>query len=210
MSGFAASPDNDSPVATIDMFAQYIENPITISVNAPFLLSDDNETWSTSITVSPDEETIFVKMGACAVGQYTSLDGLPAGPAIQISDRSFVAVWTNIDPVGTIYKLYVYQGGILLDDYPVNVRAEAEKDLVEELMPSTDYTYVVESPTLRSNEVAVRTADPIPFIEMSSSAELDEISATPEEPSDAIIINIDCENIFEDITISVSEPFQVM
>ncbi|MBR5436928.1 MAG: endonuclease [Muribaculaceae bacterium] len=73
LSGFVASPDNDSPVATIDMFAQYIENPITISVNAPFLLSDDNETWSTSITVSPDEETIFVKMGACAVGQYTSI-----------------------------------------------------------------------------------------------------------------------------------------
>ena len=156
-----------------------------------------------SLTLTSGEVSTAVSLHASA------LDGLPAGPAIQISDRSFVAVWTNIDPVGTIYKLYVYQGGILLDDYPVNVRAEAEKDLVEELMPSTDYTYVVESPTLRSNEVAVRTADPIPFIEISSSAELDEISATPEEPSDAIIINIDCENIFEDITISVSEPFQV-
>lgn len=72
LSGFAASPDSDSPIATIEMFAQYIESNITISVNAPFLLSDDNDNWSTSITVSPEVETIFVKLGACAVGQYSS------------------------------------------------------------------------------------------------------------------------------------------
>ena len=138
-----------------------------------------------------------------------ALDGLPAGPATQVSDRSFVATWTNIDPAGTVYKLYVYQGGITLDGFPVNVRAEAEKDLVEDLMPSTDYTYVVESATLRSNEVAVRTADPVPFIEMSSNAELDEITTSPEEPGEPVIIFIESVNINDPITIAVDEPFQV-
>ena len=127
LSGFAASPDNDSPVATIDMFTQYIENPITISVNAPFLISDDNDNWSTSITVSPDQETIFVKLGACAVGQYTSILTAQSGEylndsvelagvssessyeyATETFDSEYIA--SNINKLGAYDKLFNING----------------------------------------------------------------------------------------------------
>lgn len=158
---------------------------------------------SGTLTLSSGDVVSTANLSAMA------LDGLPAGPATQISDRSFVATWTNIDPVGTIYKLYVYQDGIALDGFPVNVRAEAEKDLVEDLMSSTDYTYVVESPSQVSNVVSVRTADPIPMIELIPDGELDEFFATTDDPGQPLLINVETENIFEDIQISVAEPFQV-
>ena len=192
--GFSASAASLSKAA--------VNSQAGATLTLTFLSADATEAEG-SLSLTSGDAATNVSLHAVA------LDGLPAGPAIQVSDRSFVATWTNIDPSGTVYKLTVKQGGIALDGYPVNVRADAEKDLVEDLMPSTDYTYIVESPTLTSNEVSVRTADPIPSIELIPTTELDVFAATPDEPGEPVIINVESENIAENITIAVKEPFQV-
>lgn len=156
-----------------------------------------------SLTISTDDVVTNINLTALV------LEGLPAGPATHISDRSFMATWTNIDPIGTTYKLTVMQDGTPLEGYPIDVNAEDEQYFVEDLMSSTDYTYIVQSSTLTSNVVSVRTGDPIPLIELIPQGEIDKFIATPDEPSEPLVIVIENENIFEDILITVSEPFQV-
>lgn len=143
LSAFAASPDTDSPIASLNMFVQYINDPITLSVNAPFLLSVDNDNWSTSITVSPDEETVFVKMGACEAGQYSStltarsgqylndsveLSGVSSEGSYEYTTETFQSEYiaTNINKlgsynqtfniVGTAFSWELYGGGFWSSD----------------------------------------------------------------------------------------------
>ena len=143
LSAFAASPDTDSPIASLNMFVQYINDPITLSVNAPFLLSVDNDNWSTSITVSPDEETVFVKMGACEAGQYSStltarsgqylndsveLSGVSSEGSYEYTTETFQREYiaTNINKlgsynqtfniVGTAFSWELYGGGFWSSD----------------------------------------------------------------------------------------------
>lgn len=171
----------------------------TVSVTAPSL-----GTYSGTLTITSGKLTRTIPLTATAV------DGLPAGPAREISDESFVAVWTYIgdaDANGE-YIVTVSDREGVLDEFPCAVRATDGQLLVENLQPATDYTYTVASRSLVSAPVKVRTADPIPSVEFLYDGDL-AFSTMPGQPSEAAEVMLDIENIDTDITVSVDEPFQL-
>lgn len=138
--------------------------------------------------------------------------GLPAGTAINVSDRSFTAVWTNVgdaDASGN-YTLYVQDkaSGAAAPGYPVKVKAAQERATVFNLFSSTEYEYWLTSQTLTSNKVSVTTKAPIPSIQLLYDGDLI-MEAAPGEPSEAYEILLDVENVEDDIVISVDEPFEL-
>ena len=89
LEAFSASPDDDSEIATVSMYAEYISDPITLTVTQPFALSKDRNIWASSITLDPEEETFFVKLRACPEGTYTS--SLVATSGSYINDATVLA-----------------------------------------------------------------------------------------------------------------------
>lgn len=156
------------------------------------------------LTISSGSAVSNVALSASAV------DGLPAQPATDITETSFVAHWTDIDKTdGARYTISVYHNGSLIsDEYPMTVLASDEQITISDLEPATTYSYTISSSTLTSNEISVTTATPIPSIQLYSEAELT-FSAEPEQASSALEIMMWAENITADITIAVAEPFAV-
>lgn len=137
------------------------------------------------------------------------VDGLPAGPAIYITDESFTATWVYIgDATGGNYTLDVRTGGASIEGYPRLVASGVQSYNVTGLEPSTTYTYTVSSASQTSRPVTVTTADPIPSIEFLFDGDL-YFTAAPGEPSEAAELLMESENLEGDITVTVTAPFQV-
>ncbi len=148
------------------------------------------------------------ELSSKVVLQGRAIASIPAGPVNSLSDCSFVATWTYVgdaDANGE-YTLDVRQDGVLLDAFPCSVKATDEYYLVEDLEPSTTYTYVVKSTNLSSDEVSVKTLDPLPSIAISYSGEMP-LTAVAGEASEAIELAISSFNVNSDISVSVNEPF---
>lgn len=137
-----------------------------------------------------------------------AVDGLPAGPATDITETSFIARWSCIDDPATRYTVNVMCNGVSLDEFPMSVAAADEQLLVSDLQPETAYTYTVASATLTSAPVEVTTLAPQPEISFLYDGEL-KFYAIPGEPSDIAEILAIIENIPGDVTITVKAPFQV-
>lgn len=138
------------------------------------------------------------------------VDGLPAGPAREISDESFLAVWTYIgdeDASGN-YTLAVSDANGDLPGYPRQVNAKAGNFLVEGLQAMTEYTYTVSSRSLVSKPVSVTTAEPFPSIDFLFDGTLD-FSTMPGVASEIAEILIETDNVEGDYTVSVDSPFQL-
>jgi len=159
-------------------------------------------TGSGSLILRSGDATATVSLACVAV------DGLPAGPATDISDESFVARWTCIDEPTSHYTLDVKLGDTSIDGYPATVTAGDEQAFVSGLQPETTYTYTVASSTLTSKPVEVTTAAPVPSISFLYDGDL-EFFALPGEASEVAEIIALTENIPDDITISVKAPFEV-
>lgn len=141
----------------------------------------------------------------------TALNGLPASEPTNITSESFIAHWTYVgkENANGCYILYLTDTeGNDIDTYPRSVTATDEKALVDELEPSTTYIYYITNGELTSNRITVTTGEPIPLIEMLYDGELT-LSTSPGVPSDAAEVILDVENISEDITLSVKEPFEL-
>lgn len=143
--------------------------------------------------------------------RVNSLDGLPATEPTQITDESFMAHWTYIgdEDSNGCYTLYVLDAdGNDIDTYPRSVPAKSEACLVDELEPETDYQFYISSQYVKSNVIKVRTAAPIPEIQILYDGDL-YLMAEPSVPSEAVELLLDIENIYTDITFSISAPFQL-
>ncbi len=185
-------------------------------------VSKVNATDGTSLTVTFKASSAGTFSGVLTLksGAFTSrvtltasaLAGLPAGDAINVSDRSFTAVWTNVgdaDASGN-YTLYVQEkaSGAAAPGYPVKVKASQECASVFNLYSSTEYEYWLTSQALTSNKVSVTTKAPMPSIQLLYDGDLI-MEAEPGQPSEAYEILLDVENVEDDIVISVDEPFEV-
>ena len=69
---FTTSPGEPSEVAEILVQIENIESDITIGVGAPFELSLDRSAWSSSITISPDESRIYLRLNSDEAGAFES------------------------------------------------------------------------------------------------------------------------------------------
>lgn len=133
---------------------------------------------------------------------------LPALPATDISETSFMAHWVNIDGDGATYTFDLKTGGASVTGYPLSVPAEDECLPVTDLEPGTLYTYTLSSSSKTSPAVEVKTATPIPSIQFLYDGELNFV-ANVGEPSEVAELLLDIENVPGNITVSVDEPFSV-
>lgn len=193
--GFSVTP------ASIAATSTNSQNGATVTVS--FVKATEGVA-SGVLTVSTDDIKSTVNVKASVV------DGLPAGPAREISDESFLAVWTYIgdeDASGN-YTLTVSDANGYLTGYPRQVNAKAGSFEVTGLQPMTEYTYTVSSLTLVSKPVSVTTAEPFPSIDFLFDGTLD-FSTMPGVASEIAEILIETENVEGDYTVSVNSPFQL-
>lgn len=167
-------------------------------------LSSVATTATGTLTVTSGTVQSRVALTAAAV------DGLPAQPATDITETSFVARWIDIDQDPSArYTLNVYHNGTLIsDEYPLTVLASDMQYEVTDLTPSTTYAYTIASGTLTSDEISVTTATPIPLLQLYGDEPLT-FAAQPDQASEAVEIQLWSENIDSDITVTVGEPFAI-
>lgn len=139
-----------------------------------------------------------------------ALSSLYALNPTEVDETSFVAHWINVnsDDLSAVYQFCVYNDGTIIGGYPIEVKASDEKYKVENLEPSTTYTYKIAYGELTSNEVSVTTSAPIPFIQFINDGAID-FNATIGEVSQDVEVGIDTWYVDGDITVSVGSPFEI-
>ena len=76
---FTTAPGTPSDAAELMVETENIDGDIALSVNAPFELSTDKTTWSTAITLLPDEDRFYLRLNAAQSGEYRSVIKAVAG-----------------------------------------------------------------------------------------------------------------------------------
>ena len=69
---FTVLPDVTSNAKRISVSTEYLNNDISVKVDAPFELSVDQQTWSNAITLGTVGGTFYVRMASSAAGSYQS------------------------------------------------------------------------------------------------------------------------------------------
>ncbi len=191
--GFSATPTSLSAAAA--------NTGATVQVT---FLPTAEGSYSGSVTIACGSLKSTVNLTGKAIAT------LPAGPVTSVDDHSFMATWSNVgdaDANGE-YTLDVQLNGVSLDAFPTSVRAADEAYYVEDLEPSTTYTYTISSAHLVSEPVSVTTMAPIPNIEFLFDGKLS-FTSTVGEPSEAAELLVMVENISDPITLTVQQPFQL-
>lgn len=202
------------------------------NIGAPVAASTDNESFvCTPASVSPETAiagtTITVRYLAGAPGRHSATlrlrsgnaetavtltaetqAGIPLYDAAEVTDRSFVIRWVDVDAPGTDYTVELETADGNADGYPRHVRSSDGSLEAVGLEPDTDYIFSVSSPTATSRTATVRTAKPSPDVSIYTDAPvtLRTTEGTPSQPAE---VHIMTENIECDLTATVSEPFEI-
>ena len=67
----STEPGIPSEAVEVQVFTDYITDPVTVEVTEPFELSSDKSSWSQSLIISPEGETVYLRMQACEAGEYS-------------------------------------------------------------------------------------------------------------------------------------------
>lgn len=140
-----------------------------------------------------------------------ALDGLPAAPAEEVTDNTFVARWVNVGNAfadGT-YRLDVADKNGPMEGFPVYVDADALTYEVSGLDADTEYTYSLTSQTMQSNIVTVTTLEAQPSIFFVYDPAEMSLATKAMTPSDVVEILCEGTNLTDDITFTVTAPFEV-
>lgn len=159
-------------------------------------------TATATLTLKTASITRQVALTAKCVG------GIPALEATDVTAESFTARWLDLGDED-YYTLDVTTGGKSIDGYPRKVYAALEEYDVEDLAPETLYTYTLSNSTLSSEAVNVTTGRLLPSIQVLAGDEALSLTAVPGNPSDAVELWLDIENIDETITAAVEAPFEL-
>ena len=76
---FTTAPGEASEAALILIEAENISGDITVKVRAPFQISTDKTNWSTTLTLSPDEDSFYLRMLGQDEGTYGTALTFTAG-----------------------------------------------------------------------------------------------------------------------------------
>lgn len=193
-------------VTPTTLSADAVNNSAGTSVNITVNAATEG-TFTAVLTLSSPNDNVNTKVNL----SVNAMKGLPATEPTMVTDESFMAHWTYVgdeDRYGC-YTLYVLdEDGENVDTYPRAVTAKDEEYLVDELEPETTYSFYITNGTLTSNVMTVKTAAPIPSIQILYDGNL-ELNTEPSVPSEAAELLLDIENIYTDITFSVDSPFQL-
>lgn len=218
---------NVARTAVITVKGQNLKENVSVSVSgAGFSASSSslqassvNSTAGASLTLRYLSASAAESTGTLTLASGTAksvitlkakaVDGIPALPATEVGEETFTARWVCVDDAAATYELHVLTGGQEIAGYPKSVVASAEEYNVEGLTPGTTYVYYLNSLTMgESNRVEVTTSVPIPSIQFLFDGDLF-FTTAPGEPSEAAEILVDVENIADDLSISVMEPFEL-
>ena len=138
-------------------------------------------------------------------------DGLPAGEAEAVTDKSFEAVWVNVgDGIdGDKYRLDVSDDEGPLEGFPVYVIASDLYYRVENLEPGTKYYYSLTSESMQSNVVEVTTAEVVPEVVFTFLNGAMDLTASPNAPSASVELQIECIDMEGAVNLSVAAPFEI-
>ena len=201
-----------------------LSSPASVSVNgagfscavSSLSASDVNSGVSLTISFSPVSVskatgTLTIKSGTATATVTLSgegVDGIPVSEPTQITSESFTFTWVNIDDASAKYIIDVTENGGSVLGYPTTVNASLERYTVADLLPETTYSYRISSSTMDSRTMTVTTGALVPWIGFLYDGDL-YFSTEPGVPSDAAELMIETENIDGDITLTVSEPFEL-
>ncbi len=171
-------------------------------------ISDEAGTFTDQVIISSKEVRATVTVKAVTV------DGIPALAAENVTSTSFVARWSNADFSTGNYTLHVATvtpaGDELLEGYPKEVKASAQRQIVDGLTPSTTYKYWLTDGDFTSNEITVTTFEPEKIIDIQCvSGQEFTFSMGPGEDSPVLEGKVYTENINEDIILDVSGNFEL-
>lgn len=76
---FNAAPGEPSDIAELLLEIDNIFSDISLSVNAPFQLSEDKTAWSTSIKISPEQDRVYLRMLSQDTGTFAGTLVITAG-----------------------------------------------------------------------------------------------------------------------------------
>lgn len=69
---FTSRPGEPSDIAELLLDIENIPGDITITVTAPFELSTDKSSWNTSVTLTPGEDRVYLRLNGTVGGTYTT------------------------------------------------------------------------------------------------------------------------------------------
>lgn len=75
----SAEPGKPSEPVEIEVFSDYITDPVTVEITEPFALSTDKQQWASQLTIAPEGEAIYVRMQPSDAGEYSGTLSLRAG-----------------------------------------------------------------------------------------------------------------------------------
>lgn len=86
---FTTTPGEPSPEAEILVQIENVSTDVTVSVKAPFELSLDRSEWSQSLTITPDESRIYMRLNSATAGTFES--SLTAVAGDYVNDNTTVS-----------------------------------------------------------------------------------------------------------------------
>ncbi len=69
---FNTIPGTPSEVAEVEVYTEYVENDVTVSVTAPFEVSTDKSTWSQTVALDVLEDRFYLRVNTEKEGTYST------------------------------------------------------------------------------------------------------------------------------------------
>ncbi len=121
---FATIPGTPSDVAELLLETENIADDIVITVHSPFEVSTDKSSWSTSVTLMPEEDRFYMRLNGNAegsyetpiivtAGTYTNDNAEATGTIADASATAFLEDWEEVvDPTTSVncYSDKTFQG----------------------------------------------------------------------------------------------------
>ncbi len=190
--GFSVSP------ATLTAAQVNAGATVTVTLKAP-----SAGTYSATVKLTSGSLSTSATVTAKAVA------GLAASQPTGVTTDGFTAHWVNSAGTGATYQFHLAGSyGDEIKGYPVTVDAAAESYEVTGLEPDTTYDYWLTSGSEKSNVISVTTRSELPELELEPGSDLYFVSQ-PGVASQAVTIFIDAYHVDGDITVEVSEPFEI-
>lgn len=112
---FETEPGTPSDIAELLVEIENISDDVTISVKAPFEISTDKSTWTTSLTLEPEQDRFYMRVNSAAEGKFETDITAQAGDYIA-DDFSATATVANVQEVSFIED-WEWNGASSLNNY---------------------------------------------------------------------------------------------
>ncbi len=220
---------NTTLTYTVTVKAQDLTQPVTVAVSGTGFsvsassISAADANKGTSLQLSYASATAATATGTLTLTSGTAttsvtltaeaIDGIPALPASEVSQSSFVANWVDVSKDGSNYSLSVFaaDGTTLLEGYPKTVAAASGMYEIDGLDALTTYKYqLTNAAGLESNVVTVTTLDLDREILLEIPAAGLVFTTAPNTASEPIAVTVWASQVEEDqIQVVVTNGFEI-